>query len=267
MKIYTMWEQGLDAAPSMVKRIHDIWVAQEGEENIHFVAGEESNDLLSDKGVDPKPLTAQMRADLIRLALLESYGGTWVDATLLPSSPLNYWLNEKREPAGFFAHSNPKIDRIVDVWFLSALPGNTLVSAWHDALFEYFQKPRLSYKQAPKWDRLKREIRIAIAPASFASDTVARKAKYFPYHIIAYTLDNLLRHDKALAAQWDMMPKVTGALAVELKSECFKTHGKPDPETLARLFHGFPVHKLNWRAEGAFDDAIALAEKNVGIVG
>lgn len=261
MQIYTLWDKGLAQAPELIQRLNALWIALHDEGSVKVLNGEEMDALIAQAGVDPSNLTVQVRSDLVRLILLADGGGVWVDATLLPSAPLGTWLTTKLGPAGFYAHSTPKSDRILDSWFLSAHPDNVLVAAWRDTLIDYFRTPRLSYKLAPKWDRLKREIRRALAPASFASDKVARNATYFPYHIVSYTLDNLCRTKPEIGEIWRRVPKDSGEPAMRLKAECNRTDGDLDEATLHELIFAHPVHKLNWRTTEKYEKAVTVAER------
>jgi hypothetical protein len=46
--------------------------------------------------------TAHKRADLLKLFLLERYGGVWVDPAVMPIVPLHKWLDENIKPTGYF---------------------------------------------------------------------------------------------------------------------------------------------------------------------
>jgi hypothetical protein len=67
-------------------------------------------------------------SDVVRIALLERYGGVWVDGTLFCARPLDEWLPELVE-TGFFAFGNPE-PRVVASWFLAAAPGNYVIEHW-----------------------------------------------------------------------------------------------------------------------------------------
>jgi len=46
--------------------------------------------------------TAHKRADLLKLFLLERYGGVWVDPAVMPIVPLHKWLDDNIKPTGYF---------------------------------------------------------------------------------------------------------------------------------------------------------------------
>lgn len=47
-------------------------------------------------------LTMPMRSDLLRVKLLEKYGGVWADASTLPMKPLTGWIEDCDEGTGIF---------------------------------------------------------------------------------------------------------------------------------------------------------------------
>ena len=51
-------------------------------------------------------MAVQAKSDVIRINLLASYGGVWVDATVYCNSPLDKWLD--RSLKVFFLHNHPQ---------------------------------------------------------------------------------------------------------------------------------------------------------------
>lgn len=84
----------------------------------------------------------QHRADLLRLMLLERYGGVWTDATVYPIAPIEEIVDEYVNHTDFFAFRY--MPRDLDTWkkhgrkeinncfIMSPEPGNYLVQAWLD---------------------------------------------------------------------------------------------------------------------------------------
>ncbi|MCB1461596.1 MAG: hypothetical protein KDJ90_03985 [Nitratireductor sp.] len=73
--------------------------------------------------------TPQALSDIVRIELLNRYGGVWVDASCLCRKPLSAWLHEV-SANGFFAFSNPGPDRLVSTWFLYAEQGHPIIRHW-----------------------------------------------------------------------------------------------------------------------------------------
>jgi hypothetical protein len=260
MTIYMMWYQGFDAAPRLVQRVHALWQQLNPDETLHFVASEEANDLISDAGIDPAQLTMQVRANIVRVSLLAAQGGTWADATLLPSAPLQSWLDAPLSQTGFFCFSNDHRDRLISNWFLAAKAGNPLMSQWKDRYCDYFRTPRRLNKTGPRHIRLMQDLRAQFAPSSFGRPDIAARSRYYPYFIQHYIFAHLVETDPLCADLWGRVPKVSGGTAGRLKAACNRHSGRVEATQLAQLYHAFPVHKLNWRKPELFGAALDLAE-------
>lgn len=115
-----------------------------------------------------KRFCIQLQADLLRLELLNQYGGVWADMTTMPVRPLDSWIYDKLSPSGFWAFTGGNFknvsnqpnhtqrncfeakvrkDRVVKCyswkyvnyqnynialnWFIAASgPGNPVIQAW-----------------------------------------------------------------------------------------------------------------------------------------
>ena len=261
MTIFMMWYQGLAEAPPLVQRIHRLWQVANPDREVRLIDGPEAEAIISGLGVDAARLSMQQRANMVRVALLADHGGAWVDATLLPARPLDDWLPALVAPSGFFAHRTRGSDRLLDNWFLAGEAGNPLLTAWRDAHAAYFRTPRTLDKSASFLPRIRRELRRALAPTSFAAPAVAGRSATYPYHIHTYILHRLTKTDPEVRRVWGATPRLEGSLAMRLKKACNRTPGGlTDAGTLAGIFATHPVHKLNWRKPEVFDAALDVAE-------
>lgn len=95
-------------------------------------------------------------SDIIRLALLEKYGGIWVDASVLITENLDWILkNEhKTDVIGFFADFiTTNLDfPILENWILATSKNNCFIKDWyHEYLTCYTSdNPKAYYKDIPK---------------------------------------------------------------------------------------------------------------------
>ncbi|WP_460274216.1 capsular polysaccharide synthesis protein [Celeribacter sp. ULVN23_4] len=259
MTIYSMWYQGLEQAPDFVRRIHDIWLRMNPEEETHVVTGEEADDMISAEGIDPQKLSMQIRADIVRAVLLAERGGVWHDVSLIPSEPIDQWLPQCLDPEGFFAFRNPGADRIVSTWFLAAKAGHPLISAWRDSCVDYFRTPRLVSREAPYWVRFKNRRRIRRDPASFCRPEIADVTKYYPYFIMHYHFAWLVETRPDLAEAWARVPDIPAAGPLKLQSVIAKSEGQLAEDALSAFLTSAPVHKIRWKKNSEFYDA-ALAQ-------
>jgi hypothetical protein len=71
----------------------------------------------------------QHRADIIRLILLEKYGGIWLDSTIYLNKPLNTkWDPKNYDVGGFVLTKN--INLYFENWFISAPKHSKLIKEW-----------------------------------------------------------------------------------------------------------------------------------------
>ena len=96
-------------------------------------------------------------SDVLRLDLLNQYGGVWADVSVCPVAPLNDYIEEKLAPAGFYTlwlnhwptkddaltcetacydeHASSCNGRTTVTWFMAAAsPKNYIMHVWHKAL-------------------------------------------------------------------------------------------------------------------------------------
>ena len=93
---------------------------------------------------DPtKSITFQSRSDIIRLALLNRYGGVWADSTMLCLEPLDNWLpkDNNMQSGLWMYHGNG--GRFVPgtgpaSWFIISLPGGYMIQRWKAACDAYW---------------------------------------------------------------------------------------------------------------------------------
>ena len=87
----------------------------------------------SDLPPNYKKLFTQRQADVIRIVLLEKYGGLWMDATFLLGKNLDdLWFPKNYDigcyEANYFT-TNPKVP-VLENWFISAPKNSPLIKAW-----------------------------------------------------------------------------------------------------------------------------------------
>lgn len=106
----------------------------------------EYNDILN--GMDfPRDYPA--KSDLLRLLLLKKYGGVWVDATVYPMVPTDYFIDNIINHTGFFGYRffprqkyNARQHVEISSWFLACdQPELPIINKWLDLYVKYFTTP------------------------------------------------------------------------------------------------------------------------------
>ena len=137
--IYIYWHQGIDSAPELCKKCIQSWRDKNPNWQVHVLDAEDAGQILSDINV-PKNLTLASYSDLLRLVLLQKYGGVWIDSTVLCIRPLDDWLPVIMNQTDFFCFSNPSRDRVIASWFLAAKKNSVTVDVWANSACDYLSQ-------------------------------------------------------------------------------------------------------------------------------
>jgi len=105
--IYLLWLQGWENVPWLQKQVAESWKINNPNWDIKLL--DEKNikgylpevDYLYDKNNN---ISMQSKSDIIRINLLNKYGGVWADSTLLCMQPLDFWFEELVGPYGFWTY-------------------------------------------------------------------------------------------------------------------------------------------------------------------
>jgi len=139
--IWCLWLQGWANAPKVVQSCLMSWKRLNPEYTIHvldksllekFIPHE---DLCRIYKNDMEP---EAQSDLIRIELLNRYGGIWADATTMCTRSLDKWLPESMNE-GFFAFELRGTDRIISSWFLASSKGNYIICKWRQCVHIYWR--------------------------------------------------------------------------------------------------------------------------------
>jgi len=121
-----------------------------------------------------KPRTVAARSDMVRLAALAAHGGVWADASVLPLTSLDSFVQHLARPSSFWGWAfEPYESGHASSWFLVARPNNPLVSRWKDAFLA-------------RWEH----------------------KPVFQYYEVHHTLMDLIEGDPMVSQVWDHMPKL-----------------------------------------------------------
>jgi hypothetical protein len=216
--IWTCWLQGRENAPPSVEKCLSSWEQRnpgwkfrclDATSIERYVALKHHVDL------GRQTITAASLSDILRMLLLQEFGGVWVDATLLCARPLDEWLPGLMAE-GFFAFAAPAYDRPVASWFLSAEQDNLLISRWCRRTLEYWTD-RTSSDDYFWLHHLFRSMCETDAAAAQAWMRVPKVSALGPLHLLPHILS----------------PRDEALKAVDLTMPVFKlTHRLPEPEAL-----------------------------------
>ena len=142
-RVFTLWLQGEEAAPPIVKacirsmRRHLRQELVVLDEKTLFEWISLPRDII-DKWKAGKMCNANF-SDICRLELLYRYGGIWMDATDYMTAPIPEYIMD----SDFFLFKTGekygKWFSFIESCFIRARKGNPLLAIWHDAVMEYWR--------------------------------------------------------------------------------------------------------------------------------
>lgn len=156
--IYTYWHD--TNIPDIIKNCIDSWKKHNPNYTINIINKDTLNNYM-DPSINLSSYTHQLASDLIRLYILEKYGGIWMDASIYLNKSLD-WVHsyQKAEKAEFVGYRLNLFETtstpVVESWFLCAIPNSVFIKDWKNKLFEV-----LSYSSPIKYvDKLMKNTDI-----------------------------------------------------------------------------------------------------------
>jgi hypothetical protein len=153
MKIWTCWFQGENDPniPHVNKICLNTWKQLNPQSEVIILDESNLDHYMPEfKKIVAKsslPRTSAAKSDLLRLLLLQQYGGIWVDASLLPMAPTRFFLPYLMNDQQFFAYRfKPRIspydlsgDRECVSWFLAVgKPNHHMINQWLERYLQFF---------------------------------------------------------------------------------------------------------------------------------
>ena len=219
--IFIYWEQKFINAPEVVKKCVLSWklknptwkIIELDKDNLkEYINIEENIDIKN------KKIYKAAYSDIIRIYLLEKYGGCWCDATTFCNKPLDSWLHDNISN-GFFAFNKPAKDRLLSNCFLYSEKNNYIIKKWKEKITSY-------------WNNHK------------------KINHYFRHH---YIFGYLYNNNKKFKNIWDLTPKISadGPHFLQKKgllntiSDKVKNHIVTKQTPLYKLTYKYDVKKYN----------------------
>lgn len=141
--IFIYWDTGFENASIMIKECLKSWKKHNADWKIIELNDNNLNNYIDcDKleFLNEKYLTKTHYSDIIRLILLEKYGGCWCDATTFCNKSLSQWL-DRYISSGFYAFYYSEDSKyMLSSWFLYAEKNNYIISTWKNELLNYWRE-------------------------------------------------------------------------------------------------------------------------------
>ncbi len=232
--IYSVWLQGLEVAPDLVRFNSKRWVALNPDYRLRILDWSDVLELFEGSDLPLRDMPPQTVADVVRLHLLCENGGVWVDLTVLPVKALSQWLDDALAKGGFFAFERPGSDRPISNWFLAATPQHLILREWWKQVERFWSKPRRLIRGIPD------------DPIGSVSPNGSAESDWFPYFWSHYLFDYLLESHAEFAETWSRCAKSSAHSPRQLQPFFAKTPN-PSAADIRSVAGRAPMQKLNWR--------------------
>ncbi|OZB42333.1 MAG: hypothetical protein B7X50_04500 [Alishewanella sp. 34-51-39] len=152
--IWTYWHD--KQPPLVVSRCIDGWHRLNPEYQINLISAATIKDFIGQIPTNLQQHHVTKQADWLRLALLEKYGGVWLDSSIILTQPLSFWLDKPLQQSsfvGFYIERNCKDFTLplLENWFIAAKPGDAFIKNWFRVFqTEVIEKGTESYLQKLK---------------------------------------------------------------------------------------------------------------------
>lgn len=145
-KVWLCWFQGLESSPEIVQKCISSIKKNIKDREVIFLDIESYKNYIKfpsyiEKKINKGIISGAHLSDLIRLELLDKYGGTWIDATVFCSSSKipKYMLDSE---LFMFQCLKPGSDgqaTIISNWFITAKANHKLIFMIKELLYEYWK--------------------------------------------------------------------------------------------------------------------------------
>lgn len=144
--IWILWLQGWNKnTPELISEVRKSWVEFNKDWNVIALDSVNIANYLDLTSNSPISLLVESNippaaySDVIRLNLLEKYGGVWVDATLLCMRPLDEWIYDALLPTGFWMYHGRDYGKGPASWFIISIRNSYIIKQWAKECMNYWK--------------------------------------------------------------------------------------------------------------------------------
>ena len=214
-KLWLLWFQGLDEAPYLVQKCIESWVKKNPTWEITVLDNSNLHNYMDttifDNELSKLPLVK--KSNLVRLRLLEEYGGVWADATTYCTTPLDEWIQEATTSSGFFVFHKPGPDRVMSNWFMASEKNSKIISKLKQDYISFFSNNNFNVNTKAKKNFAKKIGKILNRSANttlhWFSPLFTKILKIHPYAIFHYMFYRLVTNDTECRKIWDKTKKIS----------------------------------------------------------
>ena len=124
--IWSYWDT--EDVPEIVKLSIKTWEKNSPQYKINFMNKKNIEDIIS-LPENWKTLKPYRQSDIIRLHLLEKYGGVWMDSSIILLEDIDKFIS-KNDITFFITPRSSFSNPVFENWFISAPPNNKIIKMW-----------------------------------------------------------------------------------------------------------------------------------------
>ena len=151
-------------------------------------------------------------SDLIRIELLATYGGIWIDSTVL----LTENISDVIKNSSFFMFQSSKLEYSIiksSSWFIvNKEPDNYIITSIRNSIYTYWKREKFAINQ-------------------------------FVFHLI---VSSLYENDKRFKEEWDKIPYICN---MNPHLMWFSLHEEFSVQKWKHILNSCGIHKLSWKIE------------------
>jgi hypothetical protein len=135
--IWTYWNS--DDIPEVVTKCINSWRKHNPTYTVTVLTPKNLQDYLD---IDVKNISFNdgptRESDIVRILILEQYGGVWSDATIFVTEPYPFSLESEYQFIGFYIDSftTKKEYPVLENWFFATIPHGEFITEWRKAFFK-----------------------------------------------------------------------------------------------------------------------------------
>ena len=212
--IWMLWFQGIENAPYIVKKCLASWKRNNPSWTIIFLDKNNIKEYIDTSSIvanNKQYITKTSLSDIVRINLLNKYGGIWVDATVYCMKPLEDWLSNYIS-AGFFMFRPPLKSYPISSWFIVSNKNSYITSTLCTKVNKYWQDNIFSNQIKSSGKFVSRLTRRLIEHFSYRSIifsmlfNLSKRLRVYPYFWFHYTFAMTIKEDVLFRKKWDSVP-------------------------------------------------------------
>lgn len=247
-RIFMYWADGFESAPEVVQIAVDSWRSLNPEFELVLLDDENLSAWFDPSAYGPRwrSLRLSHQSDVMRLALLATYGGFWTDATLVCTKPLSEWLDFAPKSGIIVLRTKKGKNRFVQSFFLGSVPHSWFMTTWLSSLLNILLSDARAMTPGTqkRWKRRRPVMwRNSLTTSMWALKPLVRITGY-PYLVVHYVANRMILSRPRALTTYLRTPRYWAGEALHLEAT------KEGAAEFKRQLHkeAFPLWKLSWRS-------------------